>query len=305
MIFAAAPLRSPVRRGIRFHQTRRLRRKERGHEVKGPPPEAKRRRLRWGRAEGPRSGSLRVDFFLMPASLQPDLAARREARDRVPQALERHLADDRDRRRVQEVGDLGARDRAADDDPALACPRATASCRARCGRRTSRPRCRTSRSSITSRRSGPPSPPLSVVWPTAATCGSVKITRGESLPSAPCASTWSWPSRWSAARRAWYLPMCVNSALAVDVAERVQPLVAGHADVRVDLDRLAGLEPDDLDADVLRRRLAAERDQQLLARRACCRRPCARSPCRRRPARPCSAFCARADVDAVALAAPR
>ena len=35
-------------------------------------------------------------------------------------AVERHLADDRDRRGVQEVGDLGAGDRAADDDAPLA-----------------------------------------------------------------------------------------------------------------------------------------------------------------------------------------
>ena len=47
--------------------------------------------------------------------VQPDLAARREGRDRVEEPLERHLADDGDRRRLQELGDLGAGEGRADD----------------------------------------------------------------------------------------------------------------------------------------------------------------------------------------------
>ena len=52
--------------------------------------------------------------------------------------------------------------------------------------------------------------------------------------------------------------------LAVDVADRVEPVVAGDADVRVDVDRLAGLQADDLEPEVLRQRRAAERDQHLV-----------------------------------------
>ena len=47
--------------------------------------------------------------------IEPDLAARGERRDRVAQARQRDLADDGDRRRVEEVGDLGSDDRRADD----------------------------------------------------------------------------------------------------------------------------------------------------------------------------------------------
>src|SRR3954452_11711648 len=68
----------------------------------------------YGRAPRVRSGGL---YGL--EQVEPDLAAGGEGRDRVAQALDRHLADDGDRRRVQEVGDLGARDRAADDDAPL------------------------------------------------------------------------------------------------------------------------------------------------------------------------------------------
>ena len=37
----------------------------------------------------------------------------------MPEVVERDLADDGDRGRVERLGDLGARDRGADDDPAL------------------------------------------------------------------------------------------------------------------------------------------------------------------------------------------
>src|SRR4051794_6755116 len=51
--------------------------------------------------------------------VEPELAAGGEGGDRVAQAADGHLADDRDGRRVQEVGDLGAGERGADDHPAL------------------------------------------------------------------------------------------------------------------------------------------------------------------------------------------
>ena len=50
---------------------------------------------------------------------------------------------------------------------------------------------------------------LASVCPTAATCGSVKITRGDSAPSERSAP--GRPRIVSATRRAWYLPMCVSS----------------------------------------------------------------------------------------------
>ena len=230
--------------------------------MKGPPPEAKRRRMPGRRRDLKRLPPRR---FLLRLQLQPDLAARREARDRVLEALQRHLAHDRDRRRVQEVGDLGARDRAADDDPALL---------------VDDPLRRAGRVAAVERAAGVARGvggeglddqagllALSVVWPTAATCGSVKITRGESLPSAPCESACSWPRIWSAEIRAWYLPMCVNSALPL-----MSPIAYSHSWPGTRLwastwISLARLEADDLDAAVLRARLAAR------ARRAPCRRP--------------------------------
>ena len=61
--------------------------------------------------------------------------------------------------------------------------------------------------------------------------------------------------------RAWYLPMCVSSDAAVDVTDRVQPpaVDAGGAQLVVDLDRLARLQPDRVEprSAVLGRRPAA------------------------------------------------
>src|SRR5205085_4991729 len=51
--------------------------------------------------------------------LEPDLAARREGRRRVPQLLERHLGDDRDRRRVDGLGNVGAGKGRANEDALL------------------------------------------------------------------------------------------------------------------------------------------------------------------------------------------
>src|SRR5690349_8514852 len=51
--------------------------------------------------------------------LEPDLAAGREGGNGVTQPRDRHLADHRDGRRVQEVGYLRADDRGADEHAAL------------------------------------------------------------------------------------------------------------------------------------------------------------------------------------------
>ncbi len=48
------------------------------------------------------------------------------------------------------------------------------------------------------------------VSPTAHTCGLVKVTRGTAWALAR--SRESFPRIWSAATRAWYLPMCVSGA---------------------------------------------------------------------------------------------
>ena len=52
---------------------------------------------------------------------------------------------------------------------------------------------------------------------------------------------------------------------AVDVADRVQPVVAGDLHVLVDLDVAAALEPDGVEPELLRARRAAERGDELLA----------------------------------------
>ena len=62
----------------------------------------------------------------------------------------------------------------------------------------------------TARASAPASRACSSVLPTAATWGSVKVTRGGPIASA--ASSTSRPSRFSVATQAWYLPTWVKSA---------------------------------------------------------------------------------------------
>ena len=193
---------------------------------RGLPPRVRARRGdRAGRARwSARSVLSRAELL---DQLEPDLAAGRERRDRVAQARERHLADDRDRRRVEEVGDLGAGDRRADRARRAPRRRGSGSCRARRGRRTSRRRCRTSAMSTT-RGSARRPPRVLVVWPTAATCGSVKITRGASGPSAPCSTALSLPSTWSAGDRGLVLGHVRERRAAVEVADHVEPVVAGR-----------------------------------------------------------------------------
>ena len=51
---------------------------------------------------------------------------------------------------------------------------------------------------------------------------------------------------------------------AVHVADRVEPRVVGHLERGIGVDVLAGLETDRVEADVLRRRLAADDHEQLV-----------------------------------------
>ena len=149
---------------------------------------------------------------LQPVGLEqakPELRARRERRHGVPEVLERHLADDGDRRRVQRLCDLGARDRRADDDAALLVDDESGPCPAR-SRPTNEPPALPLVSTSTARTVSPASCAAASVSPTAPTCGSVKITRGEAPPSERRRT--SLPRIASAASRAWYFPMCVSSA---------------------------------------------------------------------------------------------
>ena len=102
------------------------------------------------------------------------------------------------------------------------------------------------------------------MWPTAATCGSVKITRGESGPSAPCGEHAVVAEDVVGREARLVLAHVGEQRAAVDVADRVEPVVAGDAHVLVDLDRLAGLEADGLEPEVVGRGRAAERDEQPL-----------------------------------------
>ena len=170
---------------------------------------------RHGSQPGPSPGRVWLPpgaLALQPVRLeqpQPELRAGRERRHGVPEVVERDLADDGDRRRVERLRDLGPGDRRADDDAPLLVDDDAARCRARRARRTSRRRSRSSRRRRRAR-AAPPPPRAASVSPTAPTCGSVKITRGDAAPSER--SRTSFPMIASAASRAWYFPMCVSSA---------------------------------------------------------------------------------------------
>ena len=165
----------------RFTQTRRaLRRRERGHRGERPAalrPEAS----ATGGGLLERLGPPRL-FVLTPvaafsSSLSQISLRVGNAGTAWRRRATRDLADDRDRRRVQEVRHLGAREGRADERRRAAGRSRSGSCPPRCGRRTSRRRCRRSSTSTIST-SRPASSAVSEVCPTAATCGSQKITRG-------------------------------------------------------------------------------------------------------------------------------
>ena len=70
-----------------------------------------------GRVPGTVPGTWRLQPRRLE-QLQPELAARRERRDGVSEPLQRHLADDGDRRRMQHLADLEAHERCAGDHAA-------------------------------------------------------------------------------------------------------------------------------------------------------------------------------------------
>ncbi len=104
----------------------------------------------------------------------------------MPEAVERHLAHDGDRRGVQEFGDVRAHE--GQRRRSRRAPRRRPSAPARCSRRRggSSPRCHRGRSRRPGRRCPPPRP-AAAVSPTAATSGSVKVTCGTAAWSAVAA----------------------------------------------------------------------------------------------------------------------
>ena len=160
---------------------------------------------------------------------QPDLAAGRERRDararagrsaprRRPRSSPRGRTPRRRRRRTSRR--RATRRLLVDDEPRRA--------RAPCGRRSCRPRCRTSRCRPRARRC-PPASAESSVCPTAATCGSVKTTRGESGPPAVLVEPRVAAEDHVGGDAGLVLAHVREQRAAVDVADRVEPVVAGHA----------------------------------------------------------------------------
>ena len=92
--------------------------------------------------------------------------------------------------------------------------------------------------------SAPPPPPTSCVWPTDATCGSVKITRGEPGRRRRASQRRVLAEHVVARDRRLVLRHVGERRAAVEVADHVEPVVAGDAAVRVDLDVAVGLEAD-------------------------------------------------------------
>ena len=111
------------------------------------------------------------------------------------------------------------------------------------------------------RRRRPSMPRLLRRWPacspTAATCGSVKITRGSVRRRRAAGAARRLPRMTSAAMRAWCLPMWVSSARPLTSPDDAQPGVAGDAQLLVDLDGAARLEPDGLEPEVVGQRAPA------------------------------------------------
>ena len=137
--------------------------------------------------------------------------------------VDRHLADDGDRRRVQEVGDLGAGDRRADEHAALLVDEEAA--RAARVAAVERAAGVARRLDVDDARRRPGVRGRRVVWPTAATCGSVKITRGASGPSAPCSAACP-PEHVVGGDRGLVLRHVRERRAAVEVADHVEPVAA-------------------------------------------------------------------------------
>ena len=122
----------------------------------------------------------------------------------------------------------------------------------------------------TARASMPASCALASVWPTAATCGSVKVTRGLSAPSLRSGDLAAEDAVGGDA--ALVLAHVGQQRAAVGVADDVEPVVAGDAQRVVDLDRPPGLDAERLDAEVGGQGAPADGDEQLVARRRSSRR---------------------------------
>ena len=108
----------------------------------------------------------------------------------------------------------------------------------------------------------PASSAAASVRPTAPTCGSVKITRGDAPPSERRRT--SLPRIPIRREPRLVLPHVREQRAAVDVADRVEPVAPVDAERLVGLDVPAGLETDRLQPDVARPRPPADRDEDLV-----------------------------------------
>ena len=206
---------------------------------------------------------------------QPDLVDGRVGGYGVPEPVERHLADDRDGRGLEQLADVRPDEGDAEDDLALLVDDhpgrslVAVGADARAGDLADLV---VDDADVVAGRGRRPA----AVRPTDATSGSVNVTcgtaswsavatcvpHGASATGAPFARA----AMTSPAARAWYLPWCVSSARCVDVARGVQPVEAAHEQGVVGLQPGAGLEPDRVQADVSGARRTAGRDQHLLGR---------------------------------------
>ena len=113
-------------------------------------------------------------------------------------------------------------------------------------------------------KSSPASRAVFSVWPTAATCGSVKTTCGDALAVGAVLGGRRVAEDVLARQPRLVLAHVGEQDAAVDVADRVQPVVAGDLHVLVDLDVVAALQPDALEPELLGARVTPERGDELL-----------------------------------------
>ncbi len=192
---------------------------------------------------------------------EPDLAARRKARHRVRQQLERHLRDNRDRRGVQRLGDLDARERRADDHRALRVehePRRArrampdeAATRVRLDLLIDGAHAETGRAGARQR---------------VADRRDLRLGEDHARRKRTVGAQRARPAEDPVRHEPCLVLAHVRQQRApVRIADDVQPVAPRHAQPLVDVDRPAALQADRLEPERVRVRLAPRADQQLLA----------------------------------------